>query len=131
MSPTSEQELLDAVVDLAMLNRWAVCHFRPAKTQRGWRTAIQGHIGFPDLVIARKGVVLFRELKGYNARGRLGQLSSEQRDWANQLGGFGVVSRAGETPAAARVRALPIFDLWIPDDLDTVIVPTLTGRASA
>ena len=119
----TEQELLDATIDLAMLNRWAVCHFRPARTRTGWRTAVQGHIGFPDLVLSRSGVVLFRELKGPK-----GALSPEQRDWARQL------DPAWRGEAGERVRGpagVPAFDVWRPDDWEPLIVPTLTARRAA
>jgi hypothetical protein len=122
MTPRSEQELLDATVDLAMHCRWAVCHFRPARTRTGFRTAIQGHAGFPDLVLARNGVVLFRELKGYDSRGRLGKVTPEQRDWAKQIA-------PGWTPGGAEMpRQVPLFDVWTPDDWP-LILATLTAPA--
>ncbi|MCI0542945.1 MAG: hypothetical protein L0Z49_00695 [Actinobacteria bacterium] len=57
----------------AMVRGWRVCHFRPATTRDGWRTAVQGHPGFPDLVLARRGRVVFAELKA--------ALSAEQLEW--------------------------------------------------
>lgn len=121
MPPRNETELLDQTIELAMLNRWAVCHFRPARTRSGWRTAIQGHIGFPDLVLARNGAVLFRELKGPK-----GALSPEQRDWARQIVG----SSGPVTTPPDGWRMLAVFDLWRPADWDALIVPTLTARTS-
>lgn len=114
----SEDDLLNATVDLAVLRRWAVTHFRPARTRGGYRTAVQGHVGFPDLVLARDGLVLFRELK--SAKGRV---SSEQRDWASQLCP-GWSERPDLTPYQ---RMLVTFDVWRPGDWDTVIVPQLTA----
>jgi hypothetical protein len=118
MPPRNEAELLDQTVELAMHCKWAVCHFRPARTRSGWRTAIQGHIGFPDLVLARAGVVLFRELKG--ARGRP---SSEQRDWGRQI------DPTWDTDAAVRlIEPLYVpFDVWRPADWVPVVIPTLTA----
>lgn len=119
MTPRTEQQLLDAVIDLATLNRWAVHHDRPARRSGArWVTAIQGHAGFPDLVLARRGVVIFRELKGYDARGRLGRLSSEQRDWARQLDPLWPYQPAN----------VLVFDTWTPDDWP-LIVATLSARA--
>lgn len=83
MPPRTEQELLDQTVELARICRWAVTHARPARTSKGFRTAIQGHPGAPDLLLARNGVVWLWELKGPT-----GRLTSEQRDWARQLGQF-------------------------------------------
>jgi hypothetical protein len=126
VSPRTEQELLDATIDLATMQRWAVHHDRPARRSGArWATAISGHAGFPDLVLARNGVVLFRELKGYQASGRMGRLSSEQRDWAGQLDPFW---KAGAYIESARLR-IP-FDVWTPDDWD-LIVATLTTKQTA
>ena len=80
----SEQELLEAVIELAHLYRWRVAHFRPARTEHGWRTPVAADgAGFPDLVLVRDRV-LFVELK--SARGRL---SVEQQDWLSALGHAG------------------------------------------
>lgn len=81
MTPRNETELLAATIDLAMHCRWACMHPRPALTAHGYRTAITGHKGFPDLVLARTGVVWFWELKSDRTKP-----TSEQRDWGVQLG---------------------------------------------
>ena len=128
MTPRTEQQLLDATVDLAMHCGWAVHHDRPARRAgHRWATAIQGHAGFPDLVLARRGVVLFRELKGYQANGRLGRLSSEQRDWGRQID----PAWPGSVPRhdCHERRTLP-FDVWTPDDWP-LIVATLTAKIGA
>lgn len=80
----SEEELLQAVIRLAHLCRWRVAHFRPARTAAGsWRTAVQGDgKGFPDLVLARRGEVIFAELKS-----KRGVLSDEQGAWFEALMG--------------------------------------------
>lgn len=51
------------IIEAARLHGWLVHAERPARTATGWRTAIQGDPGFPDLVLARDGVVLVVELK--------------------------------------------------------------------
>jgi hypothetical protein len=135
MAPRTEAELLDATIDLATHCGWAIHHDRPARRAgTGWATAIQGHAGFPDLVLARRGVVLFRELKGYQASGRLGRLSSEQRDWAQQLGWTpeardAVMQFTGH--GLANPRFAWLFDVWTPDDWDPLIIPTLTSKIGA
>lgn len=80
----SEAVLQSAVVDLALWRKWRVCHFRPARTSRGWRTPVEGHPGLPDLILARDGEVLLAELKA--ARGRP---SPDQRLWLAALGSHG------------------------------------------
>lgn len=80
-SMMSEEQLLKAVIEEARWRKWKVHHCRPARTQSGrWATPIQGHAGFPDLVLARDNRILFVELK--SARGGL---SSAQREWAHHL----------------------------------------------
>lgn len=72
----TEAQFQAQVVQLAKMAGWLVHAERPAQTGRGWRTPIQGHAGFFDLVLIRSGQVLFVELKS-----RIGQLRPEQREW--------------------------------------------------
>lgn len=61
----TEDEFLGQVIELAMRRGWLVHHQRPARTAQGWRSAIQGHAGFPDLVLVHltQRRALFVELK--------------------------------------------------------------------
>ena len=78
--PMTEVQFTQAVIDFAKYKGWMVAHFRPARTTRGWRTPVQGDNGFPDLVLARDGRVVYAELKvGRNT------LSKDQERWANAL----------------------------------------------
>lgn len=64
-------------VDYLRLRGWLVAHFRPARTVDGWRTPAQYDAkGFPDLAVARDGVVRLIEVKGPN-----GRLTPDQRAW--------------------------------------------------
>lgn len=76
----TEDELKGAVMHLAKLLGLYVHHCRPAKTDKGWRTPIEGDSGFPDLVICGKNGVLYRELK--SARGKP---SLPQQLWMDRL----------------------------------------------
>lgn len=76
----TEAELLGGVMDLCKLLGFYVHHCRPAKTEKGWRTPIQGDAGFVDLVICGRNDVLFRELKSDT-----GKPSLEQADWITRL----------------------------------------------
>ena len=80
----TEQELLEAVIDTAHAFGWRATHFRPAKTERGWRTAVQADgKGWPDLTLVRERVV-YAELKaGRNV------LSAEQELWVAALDAAG------------------------------------------
>lgn len=75
----TETELQDAVVQMANLFGWRVCHFRPAKTDKGWRTPVQGHIGYPDITLVRERI-MFVELKSDK-----GKLTHDQMEWARAI----------------------------------------------
>jgi hypothetical protein len=51
------------LIGYARTQAWRITHFRPAQTAQGWRTALQGHRGFVDLVLAREGETIHAELK--------------------------------------------------------------------
>jgi hypothetical protein len=80
-----ENELLKCVVALAKYHGWLCAHFRPALTNKGWRTPVEADgAGFPDLVLAKVrnvfAVVLFVELKSQK-----GKLSEAQKAWRDIL----------------------------------------------
>ena len=56
----NEAALQNAVIELAKLYGWKVHHTRPAQMPSGkWATPIQGHAGFPDLVLVRPPDTIF------------------------------------------------------------------------
>lgn len=75
--PLSEADFQRQVTDLAQRLGWAWVHFRPARTQAGWRTPVSGPLGagWPDLVLVRGPRMLLLELKS-----RRGRLTPAQRD---------------------------------------------------
>lgn len=80
-TPT-EAQFQEAVIQYAQLKGWKVAHFRAAKTERGWRTAVQADgAGFPDLVMVRGERIVFAELKSER-----GVPSAQQVDWLVALG---------------------------------------------
>lgn len=92
----SEEDLLGAVLDMAAVHGIRTVHFRAAKTERGWRTPVQGDgKGWPDLVLVGPAGVLFRELKS-----RSGLPTAEQEVW------LGALADAGQNA-----------DVWRPADL--------------
>jgi hypothetical protein len=104
-SPLSEDDLKARVIDTAKLNGWRVHHGRPARTHAGWRTAVEGHAGLPDLVLARDGVVILAELKSQR-----GQPTDDQARWL----------------AAAGVHAR----LWRPADWPDILAQLSAPRAT-
>lgn len=76
-----EADFQRTVIEAARVLGWLVVHFRPAKTEKGWRTAISGDPGFVDLVFAKRGRVIHAELKSEG-----GRLSPDQATWGLALG---------------------------------------------
>jgi hypothetical protein len=75
-----EADWKSRVLDAAKLFGWRYAHFRPARTAQGWRTAFEGHAGFPDLVLLRPPRLLLVELKRDGK-----QPTDEQAEWLQQF----------------------------------------------
>jgi hypothetical protein len=102
----SERAFQQQVIDCGHLFGWRVAHFRPARViVRGkptWRTAVQADgAGFPDLVMARDGIVIFAELKT-----DAGTMTVPQREWLHAIHNYDERSH--------------YFMLWRPKDWDAV-----------
>lgn len=91
--PLSEDDLKARVLDLAKLRGWMVVHYRPARTAKGWRTPLEGDKGCPDIILARRGVVLLVELKSATRRP-----TPEQRSWLLALGVHGRLWKPRDWP---------------------------------
>lgn len=100
----TEDEFKANVIELAQTLGWLIHHDRPAwDPQRGgqMRTAIEGHTGFPDLVLAKTGRrTVFAELKA-----EVGRLSKPQEEWIRNL-------LTDDLP--------PIVDIWRPSDIQRI-----------
>lgn len=94
----TESEFQDAVIELANWSQWFVHHDRPARTKEGWRTAIIGDPGYPDLHIVRAPRSVFAELKTDS-----GALTEAQEVWLLALAACGH----------------EVY-LWRPDDLESI-----------
>lgn len=107
----SEAAFQRQVVQLAKYAGWHVHHSRTVRLANGRHaTPLQGHKGLPDLILAKRGCILFIELKADN-RTR----SPEQTAWAAAIVG-----------AQAPVRGEPVtvgrhtYLLAQPRDFDTI-----------
>jgi len=76
----TEEQFSGQVEDLLKMLGWRWCHFRPARTEKGWRTALTGDKGLPDIIAARPPRLIFAELKSED-----GELSPEQEGWIAAL----------------------------------------------
>jgi hypothetical protein len=89
------------VIELAQYRGWRVVHYRPAVAGRAsqrYLTALQGHKGAPDLILARRGVVHLWELKRQR-----GIVTPEQRAWLAELGEHGRIMRPADWPEIYRL----------------------------
>lgn len=71
------------VIELAMLHKWKVAHFRGAWSLDGkhFRTPVEADAeGFPDLVLARGPATIYAELKT-----KKGKLTDAQKEWLAAL----------------------------------------------
>lgn len=100
--PMSEAEFQKRVIDTAHAHHWLVQHSRKVLTEGRWQTPLGGDAGFPDLVLARAGVVLIVELKTDG-----GRLEPEQREWLIAMGGWGRVWRPKHWPRILEVLSAP------------------------
>ncbi len=92
----SEDEFTEQVIAIAHWYKWRCAHFRPARTNKGWRTAMQGDVGYPDLSLARGSRIILAELKAEDGKYRDGQ-----REWADAIGPV-------------------VYRLWRPSDLHEI-----------
>lgn len=99
--PVSEDDLLTAAIDAALMFGWSCHHDRRSDLAKQ-----QGNTGFPDLVLARDGRVIFAELKGTG-----GKLAEAQVAW--------LLALRGQNPQ--RLPGQPLVVIWWPADLDDII----------
>ncbi|MEU3455621.1 hypothetical protein ABZ671_18770 [Micromonospora sp. NPDC006766] len=80
----SEDDLLKVILSLCQTMHLRTAHFRPARTEKGWRTPVQGDgKGWLDLVIVGSEV-LYRETKSTN-----GRVEPDQQVWMDALAAAG------------------------------------------
>lgn len=112
MGTVTEAEFARNIADVAHMYGWVLAHFRPARTNHGWRTPVEfDGKGFPDCVLVQpvRRLVWFRELK---ARG--GKLEYSQQRWYDDL-----------ASAGANV------DVWRPSQWDDIVQALSNGKAVA
>lgn len=112
----SEDDLLTSILELAAHYGWIAHHCRPARTDKGWRTPVQGRRGFPDLVLAHPdGRLVFAELKSQN-----GRLTADQVAWRDTL-----TAAAATCPRARVVEWRPVD--WLAGRVQQALAPEVTG----
>lgn len=71
MPDLSEKQFQQQVIDLAKMTGWKTYHTHDSR---------RSNPGFPDLVMVRRGRMIFAELKT-----RTGRVSAEQEQWLDEL----------------------------------------------
>lgn len=75
-----EVEFMAQVTELAELRGWQWVHFRPGRTEHGWRTPVSGPLGkgWPDLFMVRQRDkrMIFAELKRDGVKPSLEQVET-------------------------------------------------------
>jgi len=69
----SEKDFQKKVIKLAEGHNWFWCHCPSVFSSGKWRVPLAGSPGFPDLVLARDGLIVLVELKSDTGRLRPGQ----------------------------------------------------------
>lgn len=125
----SETAFASQVEDLLKLYGWRWCHFRPALTGAGWRTAMTGYKGITDYIAVRPPRLIFAELKD-----EVKPTTPEQEAWLEDLrecqkvivGEALTVDRRAKVASLSLTSVLPIITipevyLWRPSDFDKVV----------
>jgi hypothetical protein len=80
----AEDDLHDAIRQMAETLGWELAHFRKARTGKGWRTPVAGSLGkgWPDMVLVHVPLmrIIYAELKGDG-----GKVSPDQARVLNAL----------------------------------------------
>lgn len=100
MTRPTEQQCQATIVAAAKTLGWRVHAERPAQGGKGWRTPIQGHRGFPDLVLARAGELLVVELKR-----KPNKVEPDQQVWLDELAHAGIDVRV----------------VWVPEGMQSLL----------
>lgn len=103
LPPITESGFMEQITDLATLLGWEWCHWRAARTMRGWTTATSGPLGkgLPDLFLCR---VRDQRAMWIEVKRQGGRLSGDQQRVIDAL------RDAGQTAL-----------VWQPSDWDTIL----------
>ena len=110
--PVTEAAWQAAIIELAQLFGWHIAAFRPAQTNKGWRTPVAADgQGWPDLTLVHPELgVIFAELK--TDRGRLAPHQLEWRDRLTASGARWECWRPRDAPAVAAVLSAGRVTDW-------------------
>lgn len=113
----SETAFASQVEDLLNLRGWHWAHFRPAMTDKGWRTPVSGFgKGFLDYIALRPPRILVIELKDSYKN-----LSPEQEVWWEKWRECQLMIANMQDWAKHGYAIIPEVYLWRPSDIDGII----------
>ena len=110
VAPALESEYEDSIVEAALRLGYRVHVERRARTKDGFRTAIKGNAGWPDIVIVGHGRAWFIELKR-----KPRHPTGEQLAWIAELTAAGLDARVA----------------YVPEEHQTILDDLITWRDSA
>lgn len=124
MTRATEAQCQATIIEAAKRGGW-LCHAeRPARMQSGkWSTPIQGHAGFPDLVLISPDhrTIIVAELKR-----KPNKVEPQQWTW---LDAFSDVGRYARCEFVSDLYGgLHVAVWWIPDDLDAICAALANGQ---
>jgi len=109
-----EATLQGAVIDALRVLGWYVAHFRPARTEKGWRTPVAADgKGFPDLLATH---IKQKRLLAIELKGKRGKRTPEQEIWAEHF------------LAVASVTVAVEYHLWTPADWPDNVMDVIRRR---
>ena len=93
----TERDFQNNVIDLFHSYGWRIAHFRPARTDKGWRTAVSADgEGFPDLFMVHPEWLQVVIIEGKSEKGTV---ALAQQGWLTPL-----MQWAAQIPDHAKVR---------------------------
>lgn len=102
ISKETEAQFQKWVMDLAKLRKWLIVHIRAQEVTdpdgaKRWSVPYEGHKGLPDLIMARRGIVLLVELKSSE-----GMATAAQKEWLKAAGPSGRLWRPADKAVIQR-----------------------------
>ena len=126
MTKPTEAQCQAAIVAAAKLGGWLVHAERPALTQSGkWSTPIQGHKGFPDLVLISPDhrTIIVAELKR-----RPNRVTAEQVTWLDAFSDFARFHEIEPRQEWLLLWGLHVCVWYVPEEQDAICTALAAGR---
>lgn len=128
MRPPTEAQCQATIVAAAKRGNWLVHAERPARTQSGkWSTPIQGHAGFPDLILISPDhrTIIVAELKR-----KPNKVEPHQWTWLDAFSDFARSNVCFPSPEWSKDHGLHVA-VWWTSETDAICQALANGRVPA